>query len=182
MSSPSPRVASQRPAPARQRRAGIAAVELAIVAPFLAIIIMGMFELSRAVMVADMLDNAARKACNTGIKPNRTFDDINQDVCDILNDNGITTSTSTISINNLSTSVPTLSVQVATYTQPATNPPTWGSWTDTSSNSTYTPQQFDLVKVRVAVPASSVLWFTPTYFAPTTHALYSSVVVMMRAG
>ena len=50
-----------------------------------------------------------------------------------------------------------------------------------SSNSSYTPQQFDLVKVQVAVPASLVLWFPPTYFAPSVHAIYSSQVVMMRA-
>jgi Flp pilus assembly protein TadG len=173
-------------AAARRRRAGVAAVELAVLAPFLGIIIMGMFELSRAVMVVDMLDNAARKACNNGIKPGKTFDDINQDVCDILNDNGITTSTSSISINNLSTTVPSLFVQVARYTQPATNPPTWGgsspNWSNVSDNASYTPKQFDLVKVQVAVPANMVLWFSPKYFSPVSHAIYSSQVVMMRAG
>src|SRR5437762_244658 len=106
----SSRVGSERRGPAR--RAGIAAVEMAVVAPFLALIIMGMFELSRAVMVVELIDDAARKGCNTG----------------------------------------------------------------------YNPVQYDLVKVQVAVPASTVLWFSPRYFAPITHALYSSQVVMMRAG
>lgn len=165
-----------------RRRSGIAAVELAMIAPFLGIIIMGMFEISRAVMVVEILDDAARKGCNRGIKPGITFDQVNQDVCDILNDNGITTSISTISINSLSTSVPSIFVSVASYVQPPTTPPTWGNFVAASNNSSYTPQQFDLVRVQVAVPASLVLWFPPTYFAPQTHALYSSQVVMMRAG
>ena len=44
-----------------------------MVAPFLAIIMMGMIEISRAVMVVEMLDDAARKGCNTGIKPGKTY-------------------------------------------------------------------------------------------------------------
>src|SRR5205814_1100027 len=116
------------------------------------IIIMGMFEISRAVMVVEYLNDAARKGCNTGIKPGKTFTDIQNDIVDVLNnDQSIACTAATISVNpsSPSTSVPTMWVATASYVTPATNPPTWGSWTDTSSNSTYTPQQFDLVKVRV---------------------------------
>ncbi len=50
-------------------RRGIAATEFAVIAPFLGILILGMFELARGIMVKQMLNDAARRACRVAIQP-----------------------------------------------------------------------------------------------------------------
>jgi Flp pilus assembly protein TadG len=147
-------------------------VELAMVAPLLGILMMGMFEISRAMTVVEMLDNAARKGCNTGIKPGKTYTDLTNDIKNLL------------SSNNFDQTQAIITVKVATYVTPATSPPTWGSWTTATSDATYNPNQFDLVSVQVSYPISKAgLWFGAYYLAGSgLQYLQSSTVVMMRAG
>src|SRR5215471_17247325 len=51
------------------RRTAIAAVEFALATQIFWVLIVGMFEISRAALVKEMLTNAARKACRTAILP-----------------------------------------------------------------------------------------------------------------
>jgi Flp pilus assembly protein TadG len=105
-----------------EARKGIAAAEFAILAPFLFALMMGMFELSRAIMVKETLSNSARKGCGTGVLAAKTYTDIVNDANNILQDNKIDATKATIV------------VQVARY-QGGSTTPTWGTFTTVNSAS-----------------------------------------------
>jgi Flp pilus assembly protein TadG len=155
------------PRVAARRRRGIAAVELAALAPFLGALIVGMCEMGRAVMVKDILTNAARKGCRTGVTAGKAYQDVLNDVNNILSDNNITPSNATIT------------VQVASYTGNSTTP-SWSAFTTASSGSTFTPNPLDQVLVKVSIPASTVLWFSPVYMS--NKAIESETLIMVRQG
>jgi Flp pilus assembly protein TadG len=134
-------------------------VEIAILLPVLGVIMMGMFELSRGVMVKQMLTGAARKGCRTGIIHQYGNSDIKNDVINVMQDNGFGTS--------------------------LFNPPTIGSInitvTDPDGNSLSdaldaTPGT--MVSVQVVIPVSSVQWVS-AYFL-TSSMFVSDTVVMMK--
>lgn len=91
-------------APARE---GIAAVELALVLPLFAAIMLGMFEFGRAVMVKEILSNAARKGARTAALPGRDNATVEADVNAVLSSHGLDTSKATIVtlVNDLSADV-----------------------------------------------------------------------------
>ncbi len=107
--------------PRRVVRHGTAALEMALVVPLLMLLSFGMFELSRGWMAKNIVNDAARKGCRTGILPNKANSDIIADVDNILTDNGLdpTKATVTILLNGNSTDVKwaqhgdTVSVQVS---------------------------------------------------------------------
>src|SRR5947209_6924788 len=106
----------------RARRWAAAATEFAFLSPLLAALIMGMAEMGRATMVKDILTDAARKGCRTGVWPTKVYTDITNDVNNILSDNSIASSKATIV------------VQVAPYTGSSNNP-SWGTFTTVNSGS-----------------------------------------------
>ncbi|REK18432.1 MAG: pilus assembly protein [Planctomycetota bacterium] len=57
-------------------RMGSAAVEMAVVAPLFFLMLMGMIEFGRLVMVQQVLTNAAREGARVGILDNRTAADV----------------------------------------------------------------------------------------------------------
>jgi Flp pilus assembly protein TadG len=123
---------------ARPRR-GAAAVEFAVLAPVLGIIVMGMVEMSRAMTAKMILNDAARKACRTGILSTGSNSTITSEVTNILSD------------NNISGSSATVTVQVN------------GQTVDAS-----TAKQNDKVSVKVAVPYTKFAWTTPLFLSSTT--------------
>src|SRR5262249_9412438 len=122
-----------RPWRALRRRAA-AAAEFAVLAPLLGVILMGMVEMSRAMMAKVILNDAARKACRTGILPTGSNTTITSEVTNILSDNNIsgTSATVTIQVN--------------------------GSAVDAS-----TSKQNDKISVKVAVPYSKFAWVQPFF-------------------
>lgn len=150
------------------RRRGAASVELAVLAPFLGLFLIGMFEIGRATMVTEALENAARKGCNTGSRPGMYYTDVTSDVNNILSD------------NNIPSNYATISVGVAQCTNSSSNPPTWGSYTAATSNGTFNPGTLSLIAVQVSIPASRVLWFN-AFFLNNLN-ITSSRIVMVRAG
>ncbi len=143
----------------RRTRSAIAAVEMAFIAPILALIALGMFELSRGVMVRQILTGAARKGCRTGIIHQYGNSNIISDATNVMQDNGFDTT--------------------------SFNPPTIGSInitvTDPSGN--VLPDALDAtpgstVSVQVVVPTSSVNWVS-SYFM-TNSMVESDTVVMMK--
>ena len=122
-----------------RRRRGAAAVEFAVLAPVLGIIIVGMVEMSRAMMAKMILNDAARKACRTGIQATGSNATISSDVTNILSD------------NNTSTSSATVTVQVNGVTANAN-----------------TAKQNDRVSVKVAVPYTQFAWTQPLFLGSTT--------------
>jgi Flp pilus assembly protein TadG len=122
-----------------RRRRGAAAVEFAVLAPVLGIIIVGMVEMSRAMMAKMILNDAARKACRTGIQATGSNATISSEVTNILSD------------NNISTSSATVTVQVNGVTANAN-----------------TAKQNDRVSVKVAVPYTQFAWTQPLFLSSTT--------------
>jgi Flp pilus assembly protein TadG len=129
-----------RPAAAR---AGAAALEFAVIVPFLATVLVGMVELSRAVMAKEVLTNASRRGAATGIKAGKTYTDIQNAVDDILSTDGQLPAT-------IANGKAHLVVTVATWNS-ATS--TYGTDTVVDS-STFAPNQYDKVSVKVWANAS----------------------------
>jgi Flp pilus assembly protein TadG len=143
----------------RQSRSAVAAVEMAFIAPILALIALGMFELSRGVMVRQILTGAARKGCRTGIIHQYGNSDIINDATNVMQDNGFNTT--------------------------LFNPPTIGSINIivTDPNGNVLADALDAtpgstVSVQVVIPTSSVNWVS-SYFL-TNNMVESDIVVMMK--
>lgn len=139
-----------RPVVASRTRRTIAAVEFAVLAPFLFTLATGAFEVGRGVMVRQILTDAARKACRTGALPGEANSNITSDVNDILTDNSVPTSAATITILVNGNSV------------------------DAS-----TAKQGDQVSVKVAVPFNKVSW-TPLFFFTNTSVESETLVMMRQ--
>lgn len=140
---------------ARGDRRASAAVEFAVVMPIFALLIMASLELGRIVMIREMLSNAARKGCRTGIQRDKGNTNITTDAKDVMTDNTITASDVTVTVTVTS--------------------PTGATLTDAlgaPSGST--------ISTQVKVKASAVTW-TPLYFKFFGKDTYDSeVVVMMK--
>lgn len=140
-------------------RSAIAAVEMAFVVPVLVVIALGMFELSRGVMVREVLTGAARKGCRTGIIHQYGNSDIINDVTDVMRDNGFD-----VTLFN----PPTLGSITIIVTDPLGN--VLSDALDATPGS--------MVSVQVTIPTSSVNWVT-SYFL-TSGMVESDTVVMMK--
>jgi Flp pilus assembly protein TadG len=144
---------------ARRTRRGIATVEMALLMPVLGVIMLGMFELSRAVMVKQTLTAAARKGCRTGIIYQYGNNDIINDVTNVMRDNGF---------DNTLFNPPTVGSITITVTAP--DGTTLSDALDAPSGS--------VVSVQVAIPVSSVQWVS-SYFLPS-DTFESDMMVMMK--
>lgn len=85
----------------RGARRGAAAVELAIVLPFLLALLLGMIEIARAMMVYNALTTAAREGVRAGVVPNGTNSKISTAVTGALTEINIPTgnSVTTVKVN-----------------------------------------------------------------------------------
>jgi Flp pilus assembly protein TadG len=140
-------------------RLAVAAVEMAFIAPVLVLIALGMFELSRGMMVKQILTGAARKGCRTGIIHQYGNSNIINDVTDVMRDNGF---------DNTKFNPPSLGSVNITVTDPDGN--TLSDALDATPGST--------VSVQVVIPTTSINWVT--YFYLPSNMVESDVVVMMK--
>jgi Flp pilus assembly protein TadG len=153
-----------------RRRPGVAAAEFAVIAPIFWILIVGMFEVSRALMVKEILTDAARKSCRTAVLPGAGWKDVangaaGSELYDVMvTDNGF-------SWANVS---PTVVV-----TDPAGNATTLT--TGDTNNVLQNAAWGSTVSVKVGIPASATTWGPGFIFVPAT-AIESEAVVMMRQG
>lgn len=112
----------------RKHRRGAAAVEFAIIAPVFFLLILGMVEIGRAVMVQQIITNASREGARLAVLPGETNANVISRVDDILMDSGVSGANTEI----LGESDSALNIQDVAYG--------------------------DVVKVRVTVPFSKVSW------------------------
>ena len=140
-------------------RHAVAAVELAFIAPLLALIMVGMFELSRGVMVKQILTGAARKGCRTGILHQYGNNDIINDATNEMSDNGF---------NSSLFNPPNVGSINITVTDPNGN--TLSDALNAPSGST--------VSVQVVIPTSSM--GLTSHFFLTNSMVESDIVVMMK--
>jgi Flp pilus assembly protein TadG len=115
---------------AAERRRGTAVVEFAILAPFLVFLGLGTLEIARGLMVTDALNDAARRACRTGIQGAVSTSTIKADAASALSDDGIS-------------ATPTVTVLV-----------------NGNANDASTAVHGDAISVQVTVSASSVSWLS----------------------
>lgn len=149
-------------------RRSIAAVELACVAPVLATILVGILELGRGVMVKETLNNAARKACRTGIQRDKSSTDIYNDAVNIMTDNGFdNTKFNPVAPGGTSGS-DNIGYVTITVTDPDGN---------TLSDALNAPEG-SVVTVQVGIPASSVYWVTQFFLQGSM--VESENMVMMK--
>lgn len=141
------------------RRRAVAAVEMAMILPVLAAIMLGMFELSRGLMVKQTLTGAARKGCRTGIIHQYGNNDITNDVTNVMQDSGFDTT---------KFNPPTLGSITISVTDPSGN--TLSDALDAPPGST--------VSVQVSIPVSSITWGTTIFL--TGDVLASDQIVMMK--
>ena len=73
----------------RQYRRGVAAVEFAVVAPLFFLMILGMIEIGRGVMVQQIITNASREGARLAVLPGMTSSDVNTRVGEILTNSGV---------------------------------------------------------------------------------------------
>jgi Flp pilus assembly protein TadG len=79
------------------RRPGAAIVEFAVVVPVLVVLVFGMIEFSRLMMVEQILDNAAREGCRRAVMDNATTSDVTTTATNYLTNSGISGETVTVS-------------------------------------------------------------------------------------
>jgi hypothetical protein len=142
-------------------------VELAFVALFvLTPMLTGMVEVGRAVLVKTILTDAARKGAAAAANSTKTYTDIYNDVDDVLNQDHELPAT-------LSNGKATLTVTVATW---YSSTQTYGSDTVVDS-STFAPNQYDKISVKISVNASDVTWAFLNYLSGDFE---SETVIMLR--
>ena len=86
----------------RTGRRGAAAVEFALVSIAFFGIVLGIFELGRALMVKHLLTNAARQACRVGILQGKSTSQISAVAVNALTSQGINGDSVTVQVNDAS--------------------------------------------------------------------------------
>jgi Flp pilus assembly protein TadG len=92
------RIATRRGVGKVPRRRGVAAVEFAVIAILLVFLVLGLIEVSRGLMVNQVLSDAARSGCRVGCQSGKTNQDILDEVKLVLEDNNIPYDAKNVSI------------------------------------------------------------------------------------
>jgi Flp pilus assembly protein TadG len=93
-------------APAQPRH-GAAVVEFAVVAPLLFALALGIIEFGRAMMVLELLNNAARAGCRAGVLNGSSNTDVNSAITTALTGSGVNSPSTTIDVNGSQADVST---------------------------------------------------------------------------
>ncbi|CAN5220708.1 hypothetical protein BH10PLA2_BH10PLA2_16380 [soil metagenome] len=133
---------------APRKRRGAAAVEMAVVAPFLFAMLLGSIEFGRAMMVSNLMTSAAREGARVAVLPGGASSDVTTAVNNDLTSVGITASNATITV--------------------LVN----GAATDAS-----TANSGDNITVRVSVPYGKVTWLPSAFFLSGTSNLTGQAVM-----
>ncbi len=118
----------------RKHRRGAAAVEFAIIAPVFFLMILGMIEMGRAVMVQQIITNASREGARLAVLPGASVGGVESRVEEILTASTVSGAT----------------VQILDVDGNTTNPED--------------AEYGDVINVRVSVPFSEVSWLPASKF------------------
>jgi Flp pilus assembly protein TadG len=156
-----------------RRRSGSSAVELAVMMPLLGMLLVGMLELGRGVMVKWALTDAARKGCRTAILPGQTDAQTRADATNILTDNFSATAVANATIVIRQASGPA-------NDQPWTSAnPTW-STSSSGSDLVVSANRGDAISVKVSIKVADTGWIYG-WFLPASD-IESEMVVMLKQG
>jgi Flp pilus assembly protein TadG len=138
----------------KRLRHGAAAVEFALLAPFIVYLVLGALEVSRGIMVKGVLSDAARRGCRTGIQglysgSKTTNTQVINDIDAVLTANNIPTADVThyIAVNG------------------------------NTSKDVSAAVRGDQISVKVSVPSVDIAWTTSIFLSRDTE---SETIVMMR--
>jgi Flp pilus assembly protein TadG len=120
-------------------RRGVAAVEMAFVAPIFVTLTLGMIELGRGIMVGQLMTNAAREAARMAIIDGSTNTSVTNAAQSFMQ------SAAGISANDLSVTITTS--------------------TSGGGNSVANANPQDLITINLSLPYSKVSWIPPKYLA-----------------
>jgi Flp pilus assembly protein TadG len=124
----------------RLSRRGASTVEFAFVAPVFFLIVLGLIEIGRACMVTELLTEAARRGCRTGVIEGTSYSSIQSAATNFLTSVGISGESANVYVNDTLAS----------------------SGSGVSSQPAYTE-----ITVMVTVPASAAAW-TPVWYVTGT--------------
>jgi Flp pilus assembly protein TadG len=82
------------------RRAGATATEFAVVAPLFFLLIFGLIEVGRGLMVQHLMTNAARQGCRVAVIEGKTSSDVSAAVLNVLSREGISGDTVSVQVND----------------------------------------------------------------------------------
>src|SRR3954447_1404449 len=82
-----------------RRRRGVAAVEFAVVASLLFLLLLGIIEIGRAMMVLEMLNNAARNGARMGTLQGSSNTDVTSAVTNALANAGFSGTNTAVAVN-----------------------------------------------------------------------------------
>jgi Flp pilus assembly protein TadG len=85
--------------PARRKRLGAAAVEFAVVAPVFFLLVFGMIEFGRMVMIQQVITNASREGARKAVLDGSTESNVKSSVVTYMANGGVTIATSNVTVN-----------------------------------------------------------------------------------
>ena len=85
--------------PVRRKRLGAAAVEFALVAPLFFLLVFGMIEFGRMVMVQQVITNASREGARKAVLDGASATNVKSSVVTYMSNGGVTISTSNVTIS-----------------------------------------------------------------------------------
>src|SRR5262245_32255909 len=120
------------------QRNGSATVEFAVIAPILALLMLGTVEVTRAIQVKNLLTDTARSGCRYGAQPGMNTQNITDNITSVLADDGINAAEATVTV----------------------------MVNDVVANAS-TANRGDKLTVKIAVPIARINWVTPFFFPST---------------
>ena len=134
---------ARRSAARDQDRRGAALVEAALVLPIFFMVVLGIIEFGRAMMVGQMVTNAAREAARQAILDGATNAEVEDFIYTFLEES--------LDLARADCPAPTIEIEPA-------------PGNDTVGNEVGNAQTKDLIRIIVEVPFNEVTWLTPTKY------------------
>jgi len=153
---------------AGKRRRGTAAVELAVIAPLLCLLFVGISELSRGIEAKVTLSDAVRKGSRTGIQRDKGNTDIFNDVVNIMRDSGYDST----KFNPAPPGTTSGPANIGSVTITVTDP------NGTTLSDALGAPPDSQVSVQVSIPVSSVKWVFSVFLKQSM--IESETVVMLK--
>jgi len=156
--------AHRSPIALSRRRSGAAAVEFALISIWLFIIVMGTIEVGRALMVVELLNNAARSGARVGTLPGNYYTAVKTEVDDVL--------------KNAKLDLPSREIDVKIDPR---SPSGYQAANSDSAFKTLVAKDGggQWVRVEVTIPLKDVTWL-PTNWVMDSSTNLSSVATMRR--
>ncbi|MFO0879257.1 MAG: TadE/TadG family type IV pilus assembly protein [Gemmataceae bacterium] len=145
--------------PLRARRSGVAALEFGLVMPLLVMLLLGLWEMGRAIQVFQTVSNAAREGARQASTAKYTREQVRQSVFEFLQRAGVplsdTLPSSSVTLSNTNAVIIVENL--------------------TTGGEVFEATQLDRIQVTVEVPVRNYRWVLANTFLNSTSAVKSVV-------